>query len=156
MLHYIIPGRGELEIENVVLDYNGTIAVDGKIVEGVKELINRLKEHVNVYILMADTYGTVEEECSSLGAEILYIPKENPGVFKKEIVMKLNGHKTICVGNGYNDMPMFKESILSVAVIEGEGSCGKLLANADIVTRSILEALNIILDENKVKATLRS
>ena len=36
MIHYKIPGRGELEIENIVLDYNGTIAVDGKIIEGVK------------------------------------------------------------------------------------------------------------------------
>lgn len=156
MLHYRIPGRGELKIENVVLDYNGTIAVDGKIIEGVKELISKLKEYVNVYILTADTYGTVKEECSSLGVEVIDFPRENAGTFKKEIVMKLNGHKTICVGNGYNDIPMFKESILYVAVIEAEGSCGKLLANADIVTRSILEALNIILDENKVKATLRN
>lgn len=156
MLHYIIPGRGELKIENVVLDYNGTIAVDGRIIEGVRERINKLKEHVNVYILTADTYGTAKEECNNLGVNVLYFPKEDSGIFKKEMAMKLNGHKTICVGNGYNDIPMFKESILSVAVIEGEGSCGKLLANADIVTRSIIEALDIILDENKIKATLRS
>ena len=69
---------------------------------------------------------------------------------------KLNGRKTICVGNGYNDIPMFKESILTIAVIEGEGACGKLLLNADIVTRSIIDAIEIILNENKVKATLRN
>jgi len=51
MIKYKIPGRGEIEIENVVLDYNGTIAVNGKIIEGVKELIQKLKEYVNVYIL---------------------------------------------------------------------------------------------------------
>ena len=33
MLRYEISGRGVVEIENLVLDYNGTIAVDGKLVE---------------------------------------------------------------------------------------------------------------------------
>lgn len=156
MLTYNISGRGKLEIENVVLDYNGTIGTNGKIIEGVKELLYKLKKHVNVYILTADTYGTVKEECRTLGVHILTFPKENAGISKKEIVRKLDGKKTICIGNGYNDIPMFKEAILAIAVIEGEGACGKLLINADIVTRSILEALDIILNENKVKATLRS
>ena len=156
MLIYEIPGRGKLEIENVVLDYNGTIGENGKIIEGVKEILYKLKKYVNVYILTADTYGTVREECRTLGVHILTFPKENAGLSKKEIVRKLDGHKTICIGNGYNDIPMFKEGILSIAVIEGEGACGKLLINADIVARSIVEALNIVLDENKVKATLRS
>lgn len=156
MIKYRIPGRGEIEIENVVLDYNGTIAVNGKIIEGVKELIQKLKEYVNVYILTSDTYGTSESECKGLGVKAITFPNENAGLYKKEIVRKLNGRKTICVGNGYNDIPMFKESILTIAVIEGEGACGKLLLNADIVTRSIIDAIEIILNENKVKATLRN
>lgn len=156
VLVYEIPGREKIEIENVVLDYNGTIAVDGKIIEGIKELISELREYVNIYILTADTYGTVKEECVDVKAEILTFPNENAGESKKEIVKKLNGKKTICIGNGYNDIPMFKESILSIAVIEGEGASGKLLAHSDIVTRSIIEALQIILNKNKVKATLRN
>lgn len=156
MLYYKIPGRGKLEIENVVLDYNGTIAVDGKIIEGVKELLSKLKEHCNIYILTADTYETVKKECSDIDVEVLIFPNENTGQHKKEIVKKLNGHRTACVGNGYNDIPMFKESILAIAVIEGEGANGKLLSHADIVTRSIIDALNILLNENMVKATLRN
>lgn len=64
--------------------------------------------------------------------------------------------RPLCVGNGFNDIPMFKEAILSIAVIEGEGASGKLIVHADIVVRSILEAIEIILNKNKMKATLRN
>lgn len=156
MLEYKIPGRGDVQIENVVLDYNGTIAVDGSILTGVKERICKLKKYVNIYVLTADTYGTVKEECKDLDVEVLTFPNENAGEYKKKIVWELGDKKTISVGNGYNDIPMFKEAILSIAVIEGEGACGRLLSNADIVSRSILEALDIILNKDRIRATLRS
>ncbi|GFN35297.1 HAD family hydrolase [Tepidimicrobium xylanilyticum] len=156
MLIYEIPGRSTIKVENVVLDYNGTIAVDGRIIDGVRELLLKLKDYVNIYILTADTYGTVERECSGLDVKVLTFPKENAGASKRDIVRKLDGSKTLCVGNGYNDIPMFQESILSIAVIEGEGASGKLLSHADIVVRSILEGLGIILNGGKMKATLRN
>lgn len=156
MLIYEIPGREDIKIENIVLDYNGTIAVNGKIIEGVKELLTKLKDYVNIYILTADTYGTVEKECKGMEAKVLTFPKENAGESKRDIVKELDGQKTICVGNGFNDIPMFKESILSIAIIEGEGASGKLLVESDIIARSIIESLEIILDINKMKATLRN
>ncbi len=156
MLMYDIPGRETIKIENIVFDYNGTIAVDGKILEGVKDLLLELKKQANIYILTADTYGTVERECSDIGVTVMTFPKENAGESKKDIVKKLGGDKTVCVGNGFNDIPMFKESILAIAVIEGEGTSGKLLAYADIVTKSIIDALKVILNENRIKATLRN
>ncbi|MCK9445196.1 MAG: HAD family hydrolase [Tissierellaceae bacterium] len=156
MIKYTIPGREDIEIDNVVLDYNGTIAVDGKLLDGVGQLLSRLKGQVNLYVLTADTYGTVEEECKTIGAEVLKFPKENAGKSKQDIVRKLGGDRTITVGNGFNDIEMFQESILSIGVIEGEGASGKLLLHADIVARSIIEALEIILSKDKVKATLRN
>lgn len=156
MLCYDIPGRGRIEIENVVFDYNGTIAVDGKIIGGVKELLEKLKKHVKVYVLTADTYGTAINECKNLGVNIMTFPNEDSGFYKKEIVRKLGGRNTLCIGNGYNDIPMFKEAILSIAVIEGEGASSKLILNADIVTKSIIDAIKLILDENRMKATLRN
>ena len=156
MLLYEIPGREDIKIENIVFDYNGTIAVDGKHIDGVSQLINRVSKHANIYILTADTYGTVEKECNDIGAKVSTFPKENAGESKREIIRKLGGEKTLCIGNGYNDISMFKESILSIGIIEGEGASGKLLANADIVARSIAERINIILNKNMVKATLRN
>jgi soluble P-type ATPase len=156
MLKYKIPGRKDIEIENLVLDYNGTIAVNGKVLEGVKELLLEIGKYVNIYILTADTYGTVSKECKDINGEVLTFPKENAGESKKHIVKNLGGEKTLCIGNGFNDILMFKEAALSIAVIEGEGVSGKLLNYADIVVRTITEALEIILSENKIKATLRN
>ena len=156
MLVYNIPCRGEIEIENVVFDYNGTIAVDGKLIDEAKKLILKLKEYANIHILTADTYGTVEKECLKLGVKVATFPKEMASLSKKEIVENLNPEKTICVGNGYNDIEMFKICKISIAVIEKEGCSGKLLAHSDIVTGSINDAINIILYENRMKATLRS
>ncbi|NLL80849.1 MAG: HAD family hydrolase [Tissierellia bacterium] len=156
MILYKIPGREDIEIENVVFDYNGTIAVNGKLVDGVSQLINKLSKYANIYILTADTYGTVEKECISLEAKVLTFPKENAGESKRDIVRSLSGDKTLCVGNGFNDIPMFEESVLSIAIIEGEGASGKLLSKADIIVRDIIDGINIILNDNMVKATLRN
>ncbi|MFA5523186.1 MAG: HAD hydrolase family protein [Tissierellales bacterium] len=156
MLTYDIPGIGRIEIENVVFDYNGTIAVDGKLIEAAKELIYKLRRHVDIHILTADTYGTVEKQCKTLGVKAATFPNEMASISKKEIVEKLNPEKTICIGNGYNDIEMFKICKISIAVMEKEGCSGKLLAHSDIVTYSIKDAIEIIFSENRMKATLRS
>lgn len=83
MIGYEIPGRNYIEIENVVFDYNGTIAVNGSLIDGVKEKLLELKELLNVYIVTADTYGTVEEKCKGLGVEVITFPTDNAGASKK-------------------------------------------------------------------------
>lgn len=156
MLTYNIPGTGEIRIENVVFDYNGTVAVDGKLIRGVKESLIELKNYANIYILTADTYGTVKTQCSDLGIDVKTFPKENAGLFKKEIVEKLGAGSTICVGNGVNDVEMFKICKISIATIEGEGCSGRLLIHTDIAVRSIGEAIGLILSKDRMKATLRN
>lgn len=156
MLVYDIPGKGMIEIRHVVFDYNGTLAVDGRLIDETKELLARLKKLTNVYILTADTYGTVEKECSSLGIKIMLFPSERAGEAKKEIVEGLGAEQTLCVGNGFNDIDMCKIAALSIAVIEKEGCCGRLLPHVDIVVTSIVDALEIILKPDRLKATLRS
>ena len=37
MIKIEIPGRETIEIEHVVLDYNGTIALDGRLIAGAAE-----------------------------------------------------------------------------------------------------------------------
>lgn len=156
MLQINIPGRGEIQIENIVFDYNGTLAVDGDIADTTKDMIQKLKEHVNIYILTADTYGTVEKICGNLGITIKTFPRENAGRCKKDIVKSLGGNQTITVGNGFNDIDMFKESTISIAVMEKEGCSGKLIAAADIVVKSIDDVFLMLLKPNRIKATLRN
>lgn len=69
---------------------------------------------------------------------------------------KLGSEKTICIGNGFNDIKMFKESKLSIGIIENEGCAGKLLLESDVVVKSIIDAFNIVMNSNMMKATLRN
>jgi len=61
-----------------------------------------------------------------------------------------------CLGNGRNDIGMFQEADLSIAVLDGEGMCASLLPYADILSRSMVEALSLLLNPDRVRATLRS
>ncbi|GFR36654.1 hypothetical protein [Thermobrachium celere] len=50
MLLVDIPGREKLKLENLVLDYNGTIAVDGNISIRIKEMLEDISKFLNIYI----------------------------------------------------------------------------------------------------------
>ncbi len=150
-----IPGREPLRIDHVVLDYNGTVAADGMLLEGVGERINRLKEQVCVYVLTADTYGTVTRQCEPLGVTVRTFPREGAAGCKEEIVKGLEGG-VACLGNGFNDIQMFDAARLSIAVLEQEGMCAALLGHASVLVNSIQDGLDLLLKPDRLRATLRS
>ena len=139
-----IPGREPLKINHVVLDYNGTAAVDGMLLKGVKERIARLKELAHVYVLT-----------EPLGITVRTFPREGAAGCKEEIVKGLEGG-VACLGNGFNDIPMFDAARLSIAVLEREGMCAALLSHASVVVRSIEDGLDLLLKPDRLRATLRS
>lgn len=155
MIEIKIPGREELNIRNIVFDYNGTIALDGLMDDYVKKELTKLEKLVNVYILTADTFGTVRKECYDLGIEVKTFPGEGAATFKRNIVNSLEGD-TICVGNGFNDIEMFKVSSLSICIMGKEGCCGGLIAHSDIVVNSIKDVFDLIFNVDRIRATLRS
>ena len=155
MIRIDIPGIAELEIEHVLLDYNGTIAFDGQLVPGAGELICELAKQAHVVVLTADTYGTVRDQCAPLGVEVLTFPRAGAAAFKQEYAQSQSG-QVACLGNGRNDAGMFDAAALSIAIIDGEGACASLLSHADIVTRSATEGLALLLNPDRIRATLRS
>lgn len=155
MVKIEIPGRTPLTIESLVLDYNGTIARDGILLEEVLSRIAQLREKVNISVLTADTYGTVTQQCAALGVTVRTFPRENAAACKAEIVRGLT-QGVFAVGNGFNDIPMFDEADLSVAVLEKEGMCASLLSHADVLVASPADALDLLLCPDRLCATLRS
>ena len=155
MLNIEIPGRETLEIRHVVLDYNGTVAVDGALLPGLAQRIAALKESVSVTVLTADTYGTVRAQCEPLGVAVQTFPRAGAARCKEEIVRGLGGG-VACVGNGFNDIQMFGAAALSIAVLEREGLCAALLSHADVLVSSPLDALDLLLRPQRLRATLRS
>ncbi|SHH96466.1 HAD family hydrolase [Sporanaerobacter acetigenes] len=157
MMKVDIPGYKNIEIENVVFDYNGTIAEDGILIEGVGELILELvSKGIKVYVLTADTNGTVRNQCEHLPAEIEVFDGEEATIHKRKFVEKIGKYKTVSIGNGRNDIEMFQMSRLSIAVIGSEGCFSKALISADIVVNNIIDAIQLILKPHRLKATMRN
>lgn len=155
MININIPGRSPYNIANIVFDYNGTIAVNGIISKSTREKLSILCNMADVYVLTADTYGSAAKECEGLNLTLKTFPKDNAADYKLKIVNELGKDKTICFGNGYNDIKMFEVASLSVAVLEKEGLCVALLKEATILVKSIEDGINLLLNTNALIATLR-
>lgn len=151
-----IPGKEPFEIKNVVFDYNGTIAVDGKLIEGISKYINKFSSSFNFYVITADTYGTVQKELEGTDCEIITISKDLQDVSKLEFIKSLSSNTTLSVGNGRNDKLMLKESVLGVAILQEEGLCTETLLNSDILIKSIFDVFSFLEDSNRLVATLRN
>jgi soluble P-type ATPase len=155
MINISIPGWGDTEIENIVLDLNGTIATDGRIPPEVKEKINSLSHEVKIYILTADTQGTASEESSDVKAELLKISEKDSAEIKLRVMESLDPTRTVAIGNGNNDHLILKEAALSIAVLGDEGASVSAIKNADIIVKNISDALDLFLRPKRLIATLR-
>ena len=151
-----IPGRESFEIKNVVFDYNGTVAIDGKLIEGISNSINELSNSFNFYVITADTYVTVKKELENTKCEVIVIPKSQQDINKLDFVKNLGSQYTLSVGNGRNDKLMLKETILGIAILQDEGLCTQTLLNSDILVKSIFDVFAFLKDSNRLIATLRN
>lgn len=155
MLKVNIPGREELTLGHLVLDYNGTIAEDGAIIDGIGPRLEELSEYLDICVITADTHGTAAKRCAQLPLEVRTFPTTEVGAIKAEEVRKMNGG-VVCIGNGFNDIGMCDAADLSICVIGKEGCCGALIAHADVVVTSILDALDLLRKTDRLRATLRT
>ncbi|MGO0122039.1 HAD family hydrolase [Desulfothermobacter acidiphilus] len=155
MLRVEIPGRGLLELNHLVLDYNGTLACDGELLPGVVERLNALGEKLTIHILTADTFGTATEKCRAIQAKLIVLRQPFTGPEKEKCVEGLGATQTVAVGNGANDVLMLRRAILGIAVLGPEGLAGELVQAADVLVRDINEALDLLLKPKRVVATLR-
>lgn len=150
-----IPGNNRLEIEHLVLDYNGTIAFDGQLLPGVGELINRLSEIISVHVITADTFGSVIKSLSGVNCKIHIIPEGGQDKAKLDYILSLGKEKTAAIGNGKNDGLMIESAILGICVILNEGAFTATLMKSDIVCKDIIDALSLFEKPLRLKATLR-
>ena len=155
MLTINIPGREELNLSHLILDYNGTIAEDGEIIESIRPRLEELAKVLSICVITADTHGTAARKCAGLPLEVLTFPTTEVGAIKADHVKSLPGG-VITIGNGFNDIAMSDAADLSVCVLGPEGCCGKLAAHCDILTRSIEDALDLLLKPDRLRATLRT
>jgi soluble P-type ATPase len=156
MLIFDIPGYKVLQLAHLVMDYNGTLAVDGKLVEGVAVRLEILSRDLRIHVITADTFGLVQQQMAHLPCQVSVLGKDNQAEAKLRYVRELGLEQAVCIGNGRNDRLMLKSAALGLAVILEEGIAGETIQSADVVTRSINDALDLLLNPLRLTATLRS
>jgi P-type E1-E2 ATPase len=147
-----VSGGPHLELEHLVLDLNGTLTERGALIPGVAERLVKLAGRIELHVATADTFGTAAELSSRLGLRIETI---TTGSDKLDLVRRLGPEKTAAIGNGRNDVPMLEAAALGIAVIGPEGAAAPMLVAADVVCRSITDALDLLLEPATINATLR-
>jgi P-type E1-E2 ATPase len=150
-----IPGRAEYEIEHVVLDLNGTIGLDGGLLDGVATRLSRLGEEAHLTLATADTHGGASHLGHALGLDTVLLEAAGQAEQKLGVVRRLGVERTVAIGNGANDTLMLKESAIGICVIGGEGAATEAVFAADVVVNDILEALDLLLKPTRLVATLR-
>lgn len=141
-----------ITVANVVLDFTGTLSLDGALLPGVAERLRALAKHVRIIVMTADTFGTARIALAGLPVTVTIV---TTGQDKAALVDQLGASSVVAIGNGVNDIAMVERAALGIAVIGPEGASGELLRAADVVVCDILDALDLLANPLRLKATLR-
>ncbi len=159
MITFEIPGFGPLEIHRVVSDYTGTHSFHGNVRGAVRERLARLADRVEVHVLTTDTFGTAGRELEGLPIRLQYLQGAAVDEQKRLFVLAHEPRHVAAFGNGNTDRLMLKAvrdaGGLAVAVDNGEGCSLDALLNATSFIHGSEQALDLLLEPNLCKATLR-
>lgn len=156
MISIDIPGFRKLQLRHLVLDYNGTLARDGRLLPGVPQKLAELASEIHIHVITADTFGEARKRLARLPVDIMIIPTGSQAEAKLKFLSKLGARAVVAIGNGRNDRKMLKAAGLGIALVQTEGGAAETIASADIVSANILDALNLLCHPKRLVATLRS
>ncbi len=150
-----IPGFGEVKVEYLVSDFTGTLSVDGVLLPGVEDRLNRISEFMQVQILTADTFGKAREALEKVNCTVAILTGADHDLQKEAQVKDLGPEQVVALGNGNNDRKMLSAARVGIAVVEGEGCAVEAIQAANILVRSAQDGLDLLLNPKRLKATLR-
>ena len=156
MRHCSIPGFGDLNLSHLVMDYNGTLAVDGRLIDGIAERFEVLAKDLALHVITADTFGKVKGEMGHMDVTVHVLSQDSQDKAKQAYIHQLGADTTVAVGNGRNDSLMLQDAALGFGLILGEGASSATLMAADAVFTSVLDALDALIHPLRLTATLRS
>jgi P-type E1-E2 ATPase len=155
MIQIDIPGNKKITIEHLVMDYNGTLAVDGVLIEAVKPLIIELSSKLNLHVITADTFGLASIQLTTLPVKLVILPSDKQQEEKLKYIEQLGKDTCAVIGNGVNDALMLKHAAIGIALLQEEGLALEALMASDIIMKNAMDALNLFLHPKRMVATLR-
>ncbi len=156
MIELSIPGRGQLRIVHLVLDVNGTIALDGVLMDGLVKRIGALRDRLQVHLLTADTHGRQAIIDHQLNLTAVRIAPGNEIEQKADYVRRLGAETVAAIGQGANDAAMLQEAALGICILSQEGTAVQTLLAADLVVPDIFTALELFEKPLRLIASLRA
>ena len=155
MIELSVPGRGDLRLQHLVTDVNGTLAVDGQLIEGLAKRLALLRDRLTVHLLTADTHGRQAMIDQQLNLTAIRIQGGNEASQKADYVRKLGSETVVAIGQGANDAAMLKEAALGICVMSQEGVATETLLSADLLVPNIMTALDLLDKPLRILASLR-
>lgn len=155
MISIAIPDFGTITLEHLVLDFNGTLAVDGAVLPGVAERLAALAPRLSIHVLTADTHGTAARALAGVPCALNVVPAAGQAQAKQHFVDSLGASGVVAIGNGRNDRSMLGAARLGIAVIQSEGAAAAAIAAADLVAPTIADALDLLVHPLRLVASLR-
>lgn len=155
MIELNIPGRGTIRLEHLVSDVNGTLALDGQLLEGLARSLKGLRDRLTVHLLTADTHGRQPVIDQQLNLQAVRIRPGDEAGQKAEYVRRLGTEGVVAIGQGANDAAMLKAAALGICILSTEGTAVETLLAADLVVPNIYIALELLEKPMRLVATLR-
>jgi P-type E1-E2 ATPase len=155
MIEIYIPGRGVMQLHDVVCDVNGTLAFNGQLIDGVSEALKKIRRQLDLHLLTADTFGQQGTIDVILDLTAVRIEPGDESTAKADYVTKLGASRVVAIGQGANDVGMLQAAAVGICVLSPEGTSGEAIRAADIVMPDVLSALDLVLNPQRLVATLR-
>jgi soluble P-type ATPase len=155
MIELNIPGRGIYQLEHLVCDVNGTLAVDGQLFDGLVRQLTGLRDRLELHLVTADTHGRQHIIDKQLNIEAVRVESGMEAEQKAAYVASLGADHVVAIGQGANDAAMLSDAALGICVFSPEGVAIETLLSADIITRDIQTALELLLKPLRIVASLR-
>ena len=151
----IIKGVNQelINIKNIILDLNGTLANYGKVTDETKSLIKKLKQlKYNIVLISGDIRGNASVIAKDLNIELLLGSSSDE---KAKQMKAFEYEETAAIGNARIDIGTFQNAKISIATIQAEGIHTGILEHVDILVNSVEDALNLFIETKSLEATLR-
>jgi P-type E1-E2 ATPase len=156
MIELEIPNVGRLRLRHLVMDVNGTLALDGELLPGVAQRLLQLRQALELHLVTANTHGTQDEIDRQLDLRSVRVLPDRPDADQKlTYVRGLGADQTVAIGNGANDVLMLREARLGIGVVGPEGLAAGVIAAADVIVPDINTGLDLLLNPRRLTATLR-
>jgi P-type E1-E2 ATPase len=155
MITFNIPGIGKYRLEHLVMDVNGTLAVDGQLIDGVAAKIASLRDQIGIHLLTADTHGGQADIDRQLGLTATRITPGGESLQKADYVRRLGSDRVAAIGQGANDAEMLAAAQLGICVMSVEGAARETLLASDLIAPTILSALELLEKPMRIVASLR-